>query len=426
MTQEAPSVIADIEVVQNTLRGANSSRRLGERLLSTGKQDRDSRATGQPLSDQNSSNIEQVLLELIEFLNTPSPEHLTDDDAAVAATLLKEKSDHLIETIEDVLPTLEERSLRDLQDLDLAESSQIKKHIQLRLKVLDDETSACTLTVNFTDKARAEQRFRLGTVGDDNVIVEYRGYDQEDAGEFERVMDQVSRVSALLMEPKPATFRCLDGMGIVKETLLSPRIGFVYHNPENRKTPEYTVLSEFIKEGTSVALDKRVRVASALCEALLNLHSVGWLHKAIKSENVLLFKDNNAGNSVPANPTYDLDNPYLIGFDCSRPADAETRKTVDFTLEENLYKHPDRWGKPVRYQRQHDIYAFGFRHIKDPCALKQMLETRFIDRLAHYAGSAYAGAAKTCLNISGWIECEESEFQEAIRRKVLSPLQVSV
>lgn len=68
----------------------------------------------------------------------------------------------------------------------------------------------------------------------------------------------------------------------------------------------------------------------------------------------------------------------------------------------------------------------GFRHIKDPCALKQMLETRFIDRLAHYAGSAYAGAAKTCLNISGWIECEESEFQEAIRRKVLSPLQASV
>lgn len=358
MTRESPSIIADIELVRNTMRGANSSRRLGEHLLRSHEQGRDSRAADQPLSAQSSSNIGEVLSDLTEFLKIPSPENLTDDDAAMAAALLKEKSDRLVTTIEDALPSLGERYLRDLQDLRLVEISQITKRIDLRLKVLDDEASACTLTVNFTDKALADQRFRLGTIGSNNVMVEYRGYDEDDKGQVERLMRQVSRVSALLMEPKPSTFRCLDGMGIVKETLLSSRIGFVYHTPENREAPEYTALSQFIQGEKSVALDKRVSMARALCEALLNLHSVGWLHKAIKSENVLLFKDDNTGSAAAANPTYDLDNPYLIGFDCSRPADAETRKTVDFTLEENLYRHPDRWGNPVRYQRQHDIYAF--------------------------------------------------------------------
>lgn len=68
----------------------------------------------------------------------------------------------------------------------------------------------------------------------------------------------------------------------------------------------------------------------------------------------------------------------------------------------------------------------GFKHIKDPRTLKAIMETKCIEKLAHYAGSAYAGAAKTCLDISGWTECEESEFQEAIRKKVFSPLQAFV
>jgi hypothetical protein len=99
-------------------------------------------------------------------------------------------------------------------------------------------------------------------------------------------------------------------------------------------------------------------MSKSLCEGLLHLHSIGWLHKGIKSDKITTFSkitnDGNSDSKQPSHEKYDFDNPYFIGFDCSRATDAETWSTVDFTTKENIYRHPERWGIPIRFERHHD------------------------------------------------------------------------
>ena len=41
-----------------------------------------------------------------------------------------------------------------------------------------------------------------------------------------------------------------------------------------------------------------------------------------------------------------------------RMQDAGTNLEADDSLERDLYRHPDRWGKPkVRFEKAHDVYA---------------------------------------------------------------------
>lgn len=54
-------------------------------------------------------------------------------------------------------------------------------------------------------------------------------------------------------------------------------------------------------------------------------------------------------------PIYNLEKPYVIGYDCCRLPEAEIRKTVEFSFKDNLYQHPDLWEKPASFRSYHDI-----------------------------------------------------------------------
>lgn len=190
--------------------------------------------------------------------------------------------------------------------------------------------------------------------------------------------------------------------------------------------------------------------------------TIGWFHKSIKADNIIfLSKTNSSHADAISHETYDIKHPYLIGFDCSRPSDAETWYTVDFNAENNIYRHPDRWGRPVRYERHHDMYALvnwqslgwspwfliltllqgtllleiglwisiptldrkkkNFTWITPQKLFDFYLETA-CPRLAHAAGSRYAGAVETCLQRRNWDDCEDWKLQRIIRQQVLQPL----
>ncbi|KAK4184109.1 hypothetical protein QBC35DRAFT_517793 [Podospora australis] len=56
----------------------------------------------------------------------------------------------------------------------------------------------------------------------------------------------------------------------------------------------------------------------------------------------------------------DLGNPFLFGFEYARAGDSMKVVDEDHSLANNLYRHPDRWGKPlVRFEKSHDVYALG-------------------------------------------------------------------
>lgn len=111
-------------------------------------------------------------------------------------------------------------------------------------------------------------------------------------------------------------------------------------------------------------------IAQVLSKALLYLRLAGWLHKGIRSDNVLFFANDIADNL----PAY----PYFVGFEYSRAHEPNAlTEELAYDREFNLYRHPDSQGVPINpvedgsvgdaelsrarqsYRPEYDIYSLG-------------------------------------------------------------------
>jgi hypothetical protein len=463
LTKDSPSSIVDVRLAKQTVTDASSFQSIGTHILE--KFENNDR--GRPwVQSHHRDELTERLLHLQRTLHAPSPLELTDNEAEQLVGILREKSQSIDVMIQDLLATLKQSQLQELQShQDITDNEQIRNRIQMRLAVLSNEDNfkAQPLFVEFIDQPKKDERFRLGAQRGRQVLVEYWYYDEHQKNAFERACEHACRMSALLLEPKPDAFRSLPGIGYLHEHLHGPRFGFIYELPDVQNVGTYAVVSEVIKQVGYVPLEHRIRMCSVLCEAMLQLHSVGWYHKALHSGNVLLFGNENRSESRDnSTPIYNLENPYVIGFDCSRPSEAETRQTVDFTFKDNLYRHPDRWGKPASFRSYHDIYSFvsqpfaysniqfplrfiqgillleigcwrtltqmdnrkkGFEYIKDPEVLREYLLSKALNLVAHYAGSDFASAVRACLEKRDWERLDEWQIQQTIREEVLARLK---
>ncbi|KAL2795176.1 hypothetical protein BJX66DRAFT_302372 [Aspergillus keveii] len=122
-----------------------------------------------------------------------------------------------------------------------------------------------------------------------------------------------------------------------------------------------------------IALGDRFKAALTLAKVLIYLQLASWLHKAIRSDNVVYF--------ATSQERIDFKWPFLIGFDMSRPNTAtEMTEIPAYALGFNLYRHPRVQGVPVdtsggnsgqekegphragtrgRFSALDDIYSFG-------------------------------------------------------------------
>ena len=118
-------------------------------------------------------------------------------------------------------------------------------------------------------------------------------------------------------------------------------------------------LHDFVKQQSKdseklplLTMGQRQTVAWSISKALAAFHADGWVHKSVRSESIQFFKFQDRG--------WDYESPYLVGFEFSRPVEAESLRTYDWDPERNLYRHPDRQGPPrVKFNAMHDIYALG-------------------------------------------------------------------
>ena len=54
----------------------------------------------------------------------------------------------------------------------------------------------------------------------------------------------------------------------------------------------------------------------------------------------------------------DMNQPWLCGFEGSRPDEEESKLQGDYSAMTNAYRHPVRWGQPtIRFEKSHDVYA---------------------------------------------------------------------
>lgn len=122
------------------------------------------------------------------------------------------------------------------------------------------------------------------------------------------------------------------------------------------------------------SLTHRIALMRLLAETIERLHAVNWLHKGLRSANVLFFSDSGVEG-------VDWEDMYLSGFDYSRPAmsDDWTEKPPE-SAREDVYRHPSVQGGRNRdvvchnhgphngtggsttstnFKKSYDIYSLG-------------------------------------------------------------------
>jgi serine/threonine protein kinase len=249
--------------------------------------------------------------------------------------------------------------------------------------------------------------------GSELVFVEYKPFEKEPSTV---VRERMKRLAKLLSLPKAAEsgFNTLRCIGVVRQDSPAKRFVFIFKMPTEVPGPPLSIDNVPIDLAGAVAsstirrptLGQKFKLAGVLAETVFQLHSVNWLHKSIRSENVLL----------PRHSTViEYSKPYLVGFEFSRDENDRSTTEHDDILARNIYRHPDRHGPPEeRFTVLHDIYALGvtlleiglWRPIlgfdknfgqKTPAEIKLCLESHARERLPHYMGTGYTTAVLHCL-----------------------------
>jgi serine/threonine protein kinase len=114
------------------------------------------------------------------------------------------------------------------------------------------------------------------------------------------------------------------------------------------------------------SLSHVLKLIQTLSKALLFLHLGCWLHKGIRSDNILFFAEDISD--------VNLCEPYIGGFEYSRTfAVKRLTQNVGDDKFENLYRHPDHQGLPLTkndstdanfegrrpFSYEADLYSFG-------------------------------------------------------------------
>ncbi|KAI0022892.1 prion-inhibition and propagation-domain-containing protein [Xylariomycetidae sp. FL0641] len=203
---------------------------------------------------------------------------------------------------------------------------------------------------------------------------------------------RINLLVRLLQEEKPTEFRAPPCLGYIKSPIAhrdpfkcGTRFGIVYARPTTGAPASNLVtLRELLGQKPKPSLTARISLCSALAECLGSFHAVDWLHKGLRSDNVLFFTQPAAGTTTDArtrSPTTapasssssssypDLSAPYVTGLGLSRPgADPElTAKPPACDPATDLYRHPRAQGGEAAsssaaassYREAYDLYSLG-------------------------------------------------------------------
>lgn len=204
-----------------------------------------------------------------------------------------------------------------------------------------------------TSRTEAEYKGLDGSTK--RVWIEWRNYDRQESSR-RHITERVKTLAALLNHPKPNHFRtpkCIAWLDRAEPfppeddeedgDLSSMRLGLVFERPAGSDVNQPPVtLKELLETplgGARPSVTQRVHLACAIAKAVLYLHSVSWLHKGIRSSNIVFFPTDSEMKNASK---IDYAMPILSGFDFSRPESNEnwTEAPSSENMEFDLYRHP--------------------------------------------------------------------------------------
>ena len=210
----------------------------------------------------------------------------------------------------------------------------------------------------------------VGTYQDADVLIEWKTVPSGNVPMAGMIIDKrIKDVARLLQSDlKPEELRTLSCVGVIEKIDEDKtKYGLLYSLPS--PSTNFS-LRDVLYQRNFFFLGDYFTIAKILSKALLCLHLAGWLHKGIRSDNILFF----ANHATEVLPTH----PYIVGFEYSRGnAQNEMTEELADNLEFNLYRHPDCQGVPVTsvenegtahsdvpytkkpYRAEFDIYSLG-------------------------------------------------------------------
>lgn len=196
------------------------------------------------------------------------------------------------------------------------------------------------------------------------VLVEWRFVEKTSDPELKRRVERLAIFLGSLSDPSFHSLHCFgllpqdkayqaedenyDCYGLVFQLALPV--------PESHSSssPAIRSLSALYNGARKPSLNERSQIALAIAETILQLHTSGWLHKGIRSDNILFLDMGdfkwNAGKAT---------GPYLAGYDFARPDHGQTEATPS-RPELELYRHPHAQGPSgSNFRKTFDLFALG-------------------------------------------------------------------
>lgn len=245
------------------------------------------------------------------------------------------------------------------------------------------------------------------------VLVEWRSYRHLDANEENstEIFNRVGALTSLLREKKPDDFRALNSRGFFHDAKRQA-FGIVYDLPGDgnqdggilrRATLQDVIAKTYKRVSRLPILDDRFNLASMLAKSISEFHAVGWLHKSLMTSNVALFSKNTGPEAV-------LDQPFIIGFNHSRPNEEFAFSEGLRNSDSEYYHHPLYRSHIEGYRAEFDYYSLGiillqiglWRPINEiasvpPEQLREHVLKKLVPLLPQSMGMRFYEATKACI-----------------------------
>jgi len=286
-----------------------------------------------------------------------------------------------------------------------------------------------------------KKRRSVGKFRGDSVLVEWKHVNNSaDLTYKDMVKERIENIARLLKAKyKPDELQTLECLGIVKFLGTGDNeiyYGIMFAIPSQIQHSLHDILKN---QSDELALGDWFAIARQFVKTVLFLHLAGWVHKAIRSDNVLFF-----GQS-------DYSSLRLVGFEYSRQtSSAHQTEGVADDLEFNLYRHPKLQGgnlpatAKVSYSPIHDMYSVGVVLLElglretalsllntarsqpyydhSGVAFRSFLINQQVPKLGRVMGKTYMNLTMCCLDGS-LLDDKERSFPESVYLKVFRPLE---
>lgn len=280
-------------------------------------------------------------------------------------------------------------------------------------------------------------------------LVEFRNYapDRTEAVPLQdRTRNRVEQLARLLHQQKDAVFRTLTCKGWSLDSRLN-RVAFLFDIPPNMEGIPCSLLQLYDLKAIRPSLGERLDLAKHLANSISGLQLVDWVHESFRSENIVFFpRCLQPGEALSSEERLVISQPWVMGFEFSRPELDFSSGRQDINPARNVYRHPERQNQPQKpFQKIHDIYGLGvvlleiglwrsvlsleragFKNVTDPWAIQDYLIKKAKRALPREVGEKYAQLVICCLTGSFGVGEDSTsglDLQQAFREQVVEVLE---